>query len=192
MAQVEVGLRAVVEHVHLAVLKGTHRARIDIQVGIELLDAYRQAAHLQEGAERPRREPFAQRRNDASRDENITSSAKEKTRRSAIHKKRLNRGDISARADVEKVVARPLPRPILARCSPNPPCSPGSPATASISTRPRANTPSLAFSSNIKALSFPVMHPYMVWFLTITDVPARHAPHQDVHGPRPDQPPPSS
>ena len=33
----------------------------------------------------------------------------------------------------------------------------------------------LGVFSNIKALSFPVMHPYMVWFLTLTDVqPGTH------------------
>jgi hypothetical protein len=33
----------------------------------------------------------------------------------------------------------------------------------------------LGVFSNIKARSFPVMHPYMVWFLTITDAqPGKH------------------
>lgn len=33
----------------------------------------------------------------------------------------------------------------------------------------------LGIFSNIKAVSFPVTHPYMIWFLTITDVqPGKH------------------
>ena len=43
VAQVEVGLGAVVEHVDLAVLVGAHGARIDVDVGIELLQADPQA-----------------------------------------------------------------------------------------------------------------------------------------------------
>ncbi len=39
VAQVEVGLGAVVGDEHLAVLERTHGARIDVQIGVELLDA---------------------------------------------------------------------------------------------------------------------------------------------------------
>ena len=43
MAQVEVGLAAVVEHVDFAVLVGAHRARIDVDVRIELLHPHASA-----------------------------------------------------------------------------------------------------------------------------------------------------
>ena len=39
VAQVEVGLRAVLGDEHLAVLERAHRARIDVDVRVELLDA---------------------------------------------------------------------------------------------------------------------------------------------------------
>ena len=41
MAQVEVGFAAVVEHVDFAVLVGAHRARIDVDIRIELLHPHR-------------------------------------------------------------------------------------------------------------------------------------------------------
>ena len=59
MAKVEVGLRAIVEHVDFAVLERAHRARIDIEVGVEFLDAHLEAAHLEQGTESSRRQPFA-------------------------------------------------------------------------------------------------------------------------------------
>ena len=71
VAEVEIGLRAVVEHVDLAVLERAHRARIDVEVGIELLDAHPQPAHLEQRAQRRRRQPLAQRGNHAARDKNV-------------------------------------------------------------------------------------------------------------------------
>jgi hypothetical protein len=52
MAEIEVGLRAVVGHEHLAVLVGAHRAGIDVEIGVELAQADRIAARLQQRAER--------------------------------------------------------------------------------------------------------------------------------------------
>ncbi len=49
--EVEVGLRAVVQDVHLAVLVGAHRAGIDVEVGVELLDAHLQPTALEQGSE---------------------------------------------------------------------------------------------------------------------------------------------
>ena len=46
MAEVEVGLGAVFEDVHFAVLERAHGAWIDIEVGVELLDTHRQAAQF--------------------------------------------------------------------------------------------------------------------------------------------------
>src|SRR5438067_1331620 len=60
VTQVEVRLRPVVEHVHLAVLVGAHRARIDIQIRIEFLHPDLQPASLQEHPDRRRGQPFAE------------------------------------------------------------------------------------------------------------------------------------
>ena len=60
MAKVEVGLRAVVGHIDLAVLIGRHRARIDVQIGIELADADRITARLQESRKAGRHETLAE------------------------------------------------------------------------------------------------------------------------------------
>ena len=46
MAEVEVGLGAIFEDVHFAVLERTHGAGIDVQVGVELLDAHCQATQF--------------------------------------------------------------------------------------------------------------------------------------------------
>ena len=37
MAEIEIGLRAVLQHVDFAVLVGAHRARVHIEIGIEFL-----------------------------------------------------------------------------------------------------------------------------------------------------------
>ncbi len=59
MAQVQVGLAAVVQHVDFAVLVGTHRAGVDVDVGIELLHPHPQAAPLEQHADRGAGEPLA-------------------------------------------------------------------------------------------------------------------------------------
>ena len=61
MAEVEVGLRPVVGHVDFAVLIGRHRARIDVQIGIELANADLVAARLEERPEGRREKTFAKR-----------------------------------------------------------------------------------------------------------------------------------
>jgi hypothetical protein len=59
VTEVEVGLGAVVRDVDLAVLVGAHGARVDVDVGIELLHADPQSAALEKHADRGRRrEPF--------------------------------------------------------------------------------------------------------------------------------------
>ena len=60
VAEVEIGLRAVVGDEHLAVLVGRHRARIDVEIGIELAQPHRVAARLQQRAERRRCETLAE------------------------------------------------------------------------------------------------------------------------------------
>ena len=60
VAEVEVRLRAVVRHEHLAVLVGRHRAGVDIEVGVELLHEDAVAAALQEQREACRGDPLAE------------------------------------------------------------------------------------------------------------------------------------
>ena len=52
MAEIEIGLGAVVGDEHLAVLIGRHRAGIDVEIGVELAQADLVAARLQQRAER--------------------------------------------------------------------------------------------------------------------------------------------
>ena len=60
VAEVEIGLGAVVGDEHLAVLVGRHRARIDVEIGVELAQPDLVAARLQQRAERGRRETLAE------------------------------------------------------------------------------------------------------------------------------------
>ena len=61
MAEIEVGLGAVVGDEHLAVLVGAHRSRIDVDVGVELAQPHREAARLQQRAQRRGGQPLAER-----------------------------------------------------------------------------------------------------------------------------------
>ena len=60
MAEVEVGLGAVVGDVDLAVLIGAHRPRIDVDVGVELAQPDLEAAGLQQRAQRRRGQALAE------------------------------------------------------------------------------------------------------------------------------------
>jgi hypothetical protein len=71
VAQVEVRLGAVLQHIHLAVLVRAHRPRVDVQVGVEFLDADGQAPELKQRAERRRREPLAKRGNHSAGHEDV-------------------------------------------------------------------------------------------------------------------------
>ena len=75
MAEVEIGLGAVVGDEALAVLIGRHRAGIDVQIGIELAQPHGIAARLQQRAERRRGQTLAERGNHAAGDENIPRHA---------------------------------------------------------------------------------------------------------------------
>ena len=55
VAQVEVGLGAVVGDEDLAVLVGRHGARVDVEVGVELLDGDGEAAALEDAPDGRRR-----------------------------------------------------------------------------------------------------------------------------------------
>ena len=71
MAQVEVRLRAVVEHIDFAVLERAHRARIDVEVRVELLQGDLQAAVFQQRAQRSRRQALAQRAHHTARNKYV-------------------------------------------------------------------------------------------------------------------------
>ena len=53
MAEIEIGLGAVVGDIDLAVLIGAHRPRIDIEIGVELAQPHAEAARLQQRARAP-------------------------------------------------------------------------------------------------------------------------------------------
>ena len=69
VADVEVGLGAVLGHEDLAVLERAHRARVDVDVRVELLHLHLQPARLEQPAERCGGDPLAKRRDDAAGDE---------------------------------------------------------------------------------------------------------------------------
>ena len=71
MPEIEIGLRAVVQHINFAVLKRAHRSRIDIEIGIEFLENNAQPAQFKQGAERSRGQTFAKRTNHTASDKNI-------------------------------------------------------------------------------------------------------------------------
>ena len=58
MAEIEIRLRAVIEHVNLAVLERTHRAGVDIEIGVKLLQRDLEAAALEQRTKRRGGEPF--------------------------------------------------------------------------------------------------------------------------------------
>ena len=61
VAQVEIRLGAVLGHEHLAVLVGGHRAGVDVDVGVELLQPDRQPARHEQASDRGRRDALAER-----------------------------------------------------------------------------------------------------------------------------------
>ena len=71
VAEVEVGLGAVVGDVDLAVLIRAHRAGIDVDVRVELLQRDRVAVAFEEAADRRRRQSLAERGHHAAGDEDV-------------------------------------------------------------------------------------------------------------------------
>ncbi len=69
MAEIEIGLRPVVGDVDLAVLIRAHRARIDVEIGVELAQANLESACLQQSTECCRRKTLAERGDHAAGDE---------------------------------------------------------------------------------------------------------------------------
>ena len=70
MAEVEVGLCAVVGDEDLAVLQGVHGAGVDVHVGVEFEETDLEAASLHDGAKRGGDDALAERGDDAARDKN--------------------------------------------------------------------------------------------------------------------------
>ena len=71
MPQVEVGFHSVGSDVAFAVLVGVECARVDVDVGVELLDGNPIASCLKQFAERSRDDALAQRRGHTTGDENV-------------------------------------------------------------------------------------------------------------------------
>jgi hypothetical protein len=59
MSEIKIGLGAVVQHVNFTVLERIHRSRIDIEIGIELLQNDPQAARFQQCPEGSSGQAFA-------------------------------------------------------------------------------------------------------------------------------------
>ncbi len=71
VAQVEIGFRAVVGHIDLAVLEWRHRAGVDIEVGVELDQRDLDAARFKDRCERRRRNALAQRGHHTAGDKDV-------------------------------------------------------------------------------------------------------------------------
>ena len=71
MTDVEVGLGAVVGDEDLAVLERVHRARVHVEIGIELLHRDAQAAGPEQMSEAGGRQALAERRGDAPGHEDV-------------------------------------------------------------------------------------------------------------------------
>ena len=71
VADVEIGLGAVLGHEDLAVLERAHRPRVDVQVGVELLELDAQAARFQQSPERCGDDSLAERRDHSPGDEDV-------------------------------------------------------------------------------------------------------------------------
>ena len=71
VSDVQVGLGAVVGDEHLTVLEGVHRARVDVQVRVELLHHDAQAPRLEQHAEAGGGEALAERGGDTPGDEDV-------------------------------------------------------------------------------------------------------------------------
>ena len=71
VAEIQIALVAVFGDEHLAVLEGAHGARVNVQVRIHLLHGHFVAARLQKLAQRSGGDALAQRRDDASGNEDV-------------------------------------------------------------------------------------------------------------------------
>ena len=76
VAQIEVGLRAVLRHIAFAVFIGIQRSGIDVDVGVEFLNGHRIAARLQQPGYRGRNNTLAERRRNAARNKYVLGFGK--------------------------------------------------------------------------------------------------------------------
>ena len=76
MSKIEIGLGAIVGDEDLAMLEGAHRARIDVDVGIELEMGDFDAAGFQNGPQRRGGDAFAQGGHDTTRNKNVFGHGK--------------------------------------------------------------------------------------------------------------------
>ena len=60
VTKVQISFRPIIKDIDLAVLKGTHRAGVDVQIRIEFLQDHLQSATLQKRAQGSRRQSLAQ------------------------------------------------------------------------------------------------------------------------------------
>ena len=73
--EIEIGLRAIISDEHFAVLIRAHRARINVQVGIALLEGNCEAAAFKQAAHGGCCDTFSKRRNHAARYKDILRAA---------------------------------------------------------------------------------------------------------------------
>src|SRR5690606_3307511 len=107
VAEIEVRLRAVLGHEHLAVLKRAHRSGIDVDVRIELDQADLEPARLEDRAETSGCDPLAERRHDAAGDENESGhTPPARTVRKITSKKRACLAAALPRAQVRLMLRR--------------------------------------------------------------------------------------
>src|SRR5215813_3675777 len=71
VAKVEVGLSAILGDEDLSVLVGAHGARVDVEVGVQLLEVDREASAPEDATDRGSRNPFAERRDHTAGHENV-------------------------------------------------------------------------------------------------------------------------
>jgi len=71
VAKVKIGLRAIVRHEYLAMLERTHRARIHVDVWVQLDHADRESARFEDRAKTGRCDALPEGRNHAAGDKNI-------------------------------------------------------------------------------------------------------------------------
>src|SRR5258706_415969 len=71
LAEVEVGLGAVVGDEDLAVLVGGHGPRVDVDIGVELHQRDREASRFEDRADRGGGDPLSEGRYDPARDEDV-------------------------------------------------------------------------------------------------------------------------
>ena len=113
VAEVEVGLAAVVGDVDFAVLIRAHRARIDVDVGVELLQRDLVAVAFEQGADRGGRQPLAERGHHAAGHEDVLGCShrlsSSSARRAALpgawrHQQPAHLFEIFRRVDADRVV----------------------------------------------------------------------------------------